>query len=166
MSTPARGAVTPSPTRQARHWAILDLVRTRPVRTQEELAAVLRERRFEVTQATVSRDIRELGLVRVTGDDGARYVAPAAEVDEGAALHRLANALHEHSLGIEFVDLLGVVHAHPGSASLLGAAIDNARFEELAGTIAGDDTVLLIARSRPAAQRLLLRLRTISEENA
>jgi transcriptional regulator of arginine metabolism len=152
-------------TKQARQWAILDMVRTRPVHTQEELAAALRDRDFEVTQATVSRDIRELGLLRVPGDGGTRYVAPVAEVDEAAALRRLGNALHQHSLGIELIDLLAVVRAQPGSASLLAAAIDNARFDELAGTIAGDDTVLLIARSRPAGQRLLLRLRSISEDN-
>ncbi|MDQ2960554.1 MAG: arginine repressor [Candidatus Dormibacteraeota bacterium] len=152
-------------TKQARQWAILDTVRTRAVYTQEELATALRARRFEVTQATVSRDIRELGLLRVPGDGGTRYVAPAAELDENAALRRLGNALREHSLGIELIDLLAVVRAQPGSASLLAAAIDSARFDELAGTIAGDDTVLLIARSRPAAQRLLLRLRAISEDS-
>jgi transcriptional regulator of arginine metabolism len=152
--------------KHSRQRAILELVRTRTIRTQEEMVTALRGRRLAVTQATVSRDIRELGLLRVPGDGGVRYVAAAAEVDERASRRRLHNALSEHTTGIEFVDLLGIVHAQPGSASLVAAAIDHARFDELAGSIAGDDTVLLIARSRPAAQRLLATLRTMSEETA
>ena len=163
MSGVARGPVVGKHSRQR---AILELVRTTTIRTQEEMVAALRRRRLAVTQATVSRDIRELGLLRVPSDGGARYVAAAAEVDERAARRRLHSAMSEHTTGIEFVDLLGVVHAQPGSASLVAAAIDHARFDELAGTIAGDDTVLLIARSRPAAQRLMATLRTISEEPA
>ncbi len=147
----------------ARQRAIVDLVRRRTIRTQDELVAALRARHLDATQATVSRDIRELGLVRVHAGGGARYAQPGAEVDERSAQRRLRTALGEHAHGIEFVDLLGVIHAAPGSASLVAAAIDGARFAELAGTVAGDDTVLLIARSRPAAQRLLVSLRAISE---
>jgi transcriptional regulator of arginine metabolism len=147
--------------KRARQRAILQLVRTRTIRTQEELVNALAGRHLDVTQATVSRDIRELGLLRVPAEGGVRYAQTGAEVDEGVARRRLHNALSEHTQGIEFIDLLGVLHAQPGSASLVAAAIDQARFDELAGSIAGDDTVLLIARSRPAAQRLLARLRTI-----
>jgi len=150
-------------TKAARHRVILELVRQRIIRTQEELVDQLRRRHVDATQATISRDIRELGLVRVQHDGGARYTAPAAEVDAGAAAHRLRNALREHVQRIEFVDLLGLIHAAPGSASLVGSAIDGARFDEVAGTVAGDDTVLVVARSRPAAQRLWLRLRAMSD---
>ncbi len=150
--------------KRSRQRAIVELVRTRTIRTQEELVAALADRDLEATQATVSRDIRELGLLRVPGDGGPRYAQAGAEVDEQVARQRLHNALSEHTHGIEFVDLFGIVHAEPGTASLVAVAIDAARFDELAGTIAGDDTVLLIARSRPAAQRLLATLRTISEE--
>jgi transcriptional regulator of arginine metabolism len=162
-TTERAGGVT---TKRSRQRAILDLVRTRTIRTQDELVSALRRRHLDVTQGTVSRDIRELGLLRIAGDDGARYVVPGAEIDERGARVRLHNALREHTQGIEFIDLLGVVHAQPGTASLVAVALDNARFDELAGTIAGDDTVLLVARSRPAAQRLMARLRTIIEEPA
>ena len=160
----AVGSTTNGALKRSRQHAILQLVRTRTIRTQEELVAALRSRHLDVTQATISRDIRELGLVRVPGDGGPRYAQPGAEVDERVARMRLHNALSEHATGIEFVDLLGLVHAAPGSASLLAAALDGARFDELAGTVAGDDTVLLVARSRPAAQRLLATLRTLAEE--
>ena len=152
--------------KRSRQRAIVELVRTRTIRTQEDLVAALHRRRLAVTQATVSRDIRELGLLRVAADDGARYVLPGAEVDERAARARLHSALSSHCQGIEFIDLLGVVHAQPGTASLVAVALDSARFDELAGTIAGDDTVLLIARSRPAAQRLMATLRTLMDEPA
>jgi transcriptional regulator of arginine metabolism len=147
----------------ARHRAILSLVRGGVIRTQEDLVAELHRRRFAVTQATVSRDIRELGLVRVHEGAGARYMAPVAEVDADQTMHRLRNAIEEHVVTMEFVDLLGIVHTAPGCAPLVAAAVDASRFEEVAGTIAGDDTVLVITRSRPAAQRLLRRLTSIPE---
>ncbi len=146
-----------------RQRAILELVRARVIRTQEDLVTALRRRRLVVTQATVSRDIRELGLLRVHDDSGSRYVAAAAELDAEAAYARVRKTLGEHVHTIEFVDLLGIVHTAPGSASLVAAAIDAGRFEELAGTVAGDDTVLIVSRSRPAAQRLLVRLKHMME---
>jgi transcriptional regulator of arginine metabolism len=164
VSTTVERASGSVASKRRRQRAILELVRTRTIRTQDELVSALHGRHQDVTQATVSRDIRELGLLRVPGENGARYVVPGAEVDERAARRRLHNALTEHTHGIEFIDLLGVVHADPGTASVVAVALDNARFDELAGTVAGDDTVLLIARSRPAAQRLMATLRTITEE--
>jgi len=147
----------------ARHRAILSLVRGGAIRTQEDLVAELHRRRFAVTQATVSRDIRELGLVRVHDEAGPRYMAPVAEIDADQTMHRLRNAIQEHVQTMEFIDLLGIIHTAPGCAPLVAGALDGSRFEEVAGTIAGDDTVLVIARSRPAAQRLLRRLTSIPE---
>lgn len=162
MNTSAARAVNGT-AKPARHRAILNLVRSGVIRTQEELVAELHRRRFAVTQATVSRDIRELGLVRVHDDAGPRYMAPVAEVDADQTMHRLRNAIEEHVLTMEFVDLLGIVHTAPGCAPLVAAAVDASRFDEVAGTIAGDDTVLVVTRSRPAAQRLLRRLTSIPE---
>jgi len=164
MSTTV-GRPTGIAAKPARHSVILKLVRGRVIRTQEELVEQLHRRRFVVTQATISRDIRELGLLRIHDDAGTRYVAPVAELDVEQTSERLRNALREHVRGIEFIDLFGVVHTAPGCAPLVGGALDASRFDEVAGTIAGDDTVLVIARSRPAAQRLLLRLTSISEHD-
>jgi transcriptional regulator of arginine metabolism len=156
---------TAAATKPARHRAILSLVGGGVIRTQEDLVAELRRRRFAVTQATVSRDIRELGLLTVHSDTaGSRYVLPVAEIDAEQSSHRLRNALEEHVKTVEFVDLLGIVHTAPGCAPLVAAALDGSRFEEVAGTIAGDDTVLVITRSRPAAQRLLRRLTSIPDQ--
>jgi transcriptional regulator of arginine metabolism len=161
-ASPARLVSTPA--KPARHRAILNLVRGGVIRTQEDLVAELHRRHFAVTQATISRDIRELGLVRVHDDAGPRYMAPVAEIDADQTMHRLRNAIQEHVQTMEFIDLLGIVRTTPGCAPLVAGALDGSRFEEVAGTIAGDDTVLVIARSRPAAQRLLRRLTSIPEQ--
>jgi transcriptional regulator of arginine metabolism len=152
------------PGKPARQRAILDLVRTTAVRTQDDIVDGLRRKRMDVTQATVSRDIRELGLLRVHDGSGARYRVPVAELDSGATLRRLRSAMREHVLTMEFIDLIGVMRTSPGSAQLVAAALDGARFEEIAGTVAGDDTVIVITRARPAAQRLLLQLRGIVDD--
>jgi transcriptional regulator of arginine metabolism len=161
-ASPARAVSAAA--KPARHRAILNLVRGGVIRTQEDLVAELHRRHFAVTQATISRDIRELGLVRVHDDAGPRYMAPVAEIDADQTMHRLRNAIQEHVQTMEFIDLLGIVHTAPGCAPLVAGALDGSRFEEVAGTIAGDDTVLVIARSRPAAQRLLRRLTSIPEQ--
>jgi len=158
MTAQALRALAPA-TKMARHRAILELVRSRAIRTQEELVVQLHRRHLDVTQATISRDIRELGLMRVHETSGPRYMAPVAELDVETSVVRLRNALHEHVRVIEFVDLFGVIHAAPGTAPLVAGAIDGARFDEVAGTVAGDDTVFNHTPSRPAAQRLLMRLK-------
>jgi len=129
MATAAR-ALT-GPMKSARQRAVLDLVRTRVIRTQEELVEALHRRRLDVTQATVSRDIRELGLLRVHDAEGPRYMAPAAELDAESAEDRLRNALREHVRTVEFIDLLGIMHTLPGCAPLVAGALDGVRLEEI-----------------------------------
>jgi transcriptional regulator of arginine metabolism len=143
-----------------RQRTILDLVRSRAVRTQEEIVEALHRRGLEVTQATVSRDIREIGLARVHDPDGPRYVATGEEAEEGSPVSaRLSAVMREHVRSMEFVEHIGVVHTRPSSAPLVAAVIDSAHFEEVAGTVAGDDTVLVVVRTRPGARRLADRLR-------
>jgi transcriptional regulator of arginine metabolism len=142
-----------------RQLAILDLVRGRAVRTQEEMVAALHGRGLDVTQATVSRDIRELGLARVHDPDGLRYIAAGEAAEEPSPLStRLRSVMRDHVRSLEFVENLGVVHTRPSSAPLVAAVIDQSHFDEVAGTVAGDDTVLVVARSRGGARRLAERL--------
>jgi len=148
------------PGKVERQQAILDLVDGRAIRTQEELVEALRLRGLEVTQATVSRDLRELGLARVAGGEGLRYVAAVQEA-EGVGLARLRSAMREHVRSVEFVDVLGVVRTRPSTAPLVAAAIDGARYAEVAGTVAGDDTVLVVARGARAAATLAARLEAL-----
>lgn len=157
-------AVRPArvPNKAERHRAILDLVRAHPIRTQDELVDALRGLRLDVTQATVSRDVRELGLLRVADGEGLRYVASPADIDPGGTSARLRSALRDHVRGVEFVGHLGVVRTRPSTAPLVAAALDQAHFEEVAGTVAGDDTVLVVARGVDAARKLQKRIEAIS----
>lgn len=133
-----------------RQRAILTLVATRPVHSQEELAALLEQQGFVTTQATVSRDIKELGLVKVPikgdGDDDAlfKYVVPAAAINYVSRLHR---AVAELTLSIEGSVNLIVIKTPPGSAMMVASAIDEAQWPEVLGTVGGDDTILVIVRS-------------------
>jgi transcriptional regulator of arginine metabolism len=142
-----------------RQQAILDLVRDRKVRTQEEIVAALRRRGLDATQATVSRDVRELGLARVHDPDGLRYVAASDSEEASPVNTRLRAVMREHVRSMEFVEHIGIVHTRPSSAPLVAALLDSAHFEEVAGTVAGDDTVLVVVRSRPGARHLADRLR-------
>jgi transcriptional regulator of arginine metabolism len=154
------------PSKAERHRAIVDLVRAHPIRTQEDLVDALRGLRLDVTQATVSRDVRELGLMRVPDGEGLRYVASTADVDPGGTSARLRSAVREHVRGVEFVGHLGVIRTRPSTAPLVAAALDQAHFEEVAGTVAGDDTVLVVARGTDAAARLRRKLEAISGARA
>ncbi|MGA2283332.1 MAG: arginine repressor [Candidatus Dormibacteria bacterium] len=154
------GSVLGPVAKAERQQAILDLVRDRKVRTQEEIVAALHRRGLDATQATVSRDIRELGLARVHDPDGLRYVPGGGDADEPSPVStRLRAVMREHVRSMEFVEHIGVLHTRPSSAPLVAAVIDTAHFEEVAGTVAGDDTVLVVVRSRPGARRLAGRLR-------
>ncbi len=152
MSATAQHGNGAAETKRTRQQAILALVKSRPVRTQEELVDALRRRRLDVTQATVSRDIRELGLLRVPGPGGLRYSVRGGLGDRGT------RALRDFVLSVDSVQFMAVAHTPPGTANLVAAAIDEAGWDEVLGTVAGDDTVLVIAGSVPARRRVEQRL--------
>lgn len=134
--------------KERRQRAILTLVATRPIHSQEELVTLLQRQGFEVTQATVSRDIRELGLAKVpiASENGEifKYVVPSAALSYASRLHRVMSELATTVAGSEN---LIVIHTPPGSAMMLASAIDEAAWSEVLGTVGGDDTVLVVVRS-------------------
>ncbi|HEY0395621.1 MAG TPA: arginine repressor [Candidatus Elarobacter sp.] len=131
-----------------RQRAILSLIAARPVHSQDELAALLEQQGYDVTQATVSRDIKELGLLKVAlkgGTGGAfKYVEPTVGPAFASRLHRVVS-----EVVIQIRSSLNqiVLKTHPGTAMMLAAAIDSADWGEVLGTIGGDDTVLVIVES-------------------
>jgi transcriptional regulator of arginine metabolism len=131
-----------------RQRAILTLVATRPIHSQEELVTLLQRQGFEVTQATVSRDIRELRLMKVPippeNGEAFKYVVPSAATNYASRLHR---AMAELSTTVTASENLIVIHSAPGSAMMLASAIDEAAWPEVLGTIGGDDTILIVVRS-------------------
>src|SRR3954465_15272620 len=111
--------------KQLRHRAIRDLVSARPIRTQQELAAVLRERGFRTTQATMSRDVAELGLVKAARDGTQAYALPKRLVDaETSGEDRLRALLRDLPIEIHEAGLLLVIRTLPGSAHAIAAALD------------------------------------------
>ena len=142
--------------RHERHAAIQRLVRERPLSTQSELVKALRSEGHDVVQTTVSRDVHELGLVKVRHPSG-RLVYAFPE-DAGLA-DGVADALGRWALTVEASGNLVVVVTPPGYASALAQAIDLARHPHVAGTIAGENTVLLVSREPVTGAQLADELR-------
>ncbi len=146
--------------RAQRERLILEVVTSHPVRTQQELVAALQERGLRVTQATVSRDIKRMGLVKVPGPDGRYRYAPPQGVQQAVppgARAKLAAAFREFVTGVDWGDSLVLVKTLAGRANAVAAAIDEARMPEVAGTVAGDDTILVVVR-RPEDRASVVRV--------
>ena len=142
-----------------RQQAIRDLLEQRPIRTQQELVAALRERGFRATQATVSRDVAELGLVKRGARGIQAYALPSrAEEREQTGEDRLAKLLRDLPVELKAAGLLLVVRTVPGSAHAIAASLDRCRWTEVVGSIAGDDTLFLAFADRVALQRVRQRL--------
>jgi transcriptional regulator of arginine metabolism len=151
--------------RAQRHAAILRLVAERPLGTQTELAEALRSEGHEVVQTTVSRDIHELGLIKVRHESGRLVYAPPSAAN--AALNEAVSvALARWALGIEASGNLVVVTTPDGYASALAQAIDVGHHPHIAGTIAGENTVLLVAREPATGAELADELRAQSMRGA
>jgi transcriptional regulator of arginine metabolism len=142
-----------------RQQAIRDLLDQRPIRTQQELVAALHERGFRATQATVSRDVAELGLVKRGARGIQAYALPSrAEEREQTGEDRLAKLLRDLPVELKAAGLLLVVRTVPGSAHAIAASLDRCRWTEVVGSIAGDDTLFLAFADRVALQRVRQRL--------
>ena len=141
--------------KQLRQRAIRDLIEQRTIRTQQELAAALRERGFRATQATISRDVAELGLGKGSREGRPAYVLPPRLRDaEVSGEDRLRRLLQGVPADVRTAGLLLIVRTLPGSAHAIAAAIDRTRWPEVVGSIAGDDTVFVAAPDRSALRRL------------
>ncbi|HVS75278.1 MAG TPA: hypothetical protein VHE23_07600 [Candidatus Acidoferrales bacterium] len=133
-----------------RHGQILNLITAEPVTSQDELRRLLVHRKLRVTQATLSRDLQELKLVKTPKG----YRTAAALAEEGAPLPSLARALREFLLDLRPAENLLILKTPPGGAQPLAAALDAAKLPEVAGTIAGDDTVLIVTPKRKSRESL------------
>ena len=148
--------------KQVRQAAILDLVAEHVVGSQEDLRQLLLARGMDVTQATLSRDLRDLRLARVSEAGGTRYVLPESLApDDDKPL--LANLLPQLFSKVDGVGELVVLHTVASGAQPIAEAIDLEEFPEVLGTIAGDDTILIVTRSAGARIQLTERLRALAE---
>lgn len=146
--------------KSARHNLILEIIETMDIETQEELAEELKRRGVRVTQATVSRDIKELRLLKVLSEKGGYKYATVERAEKGMN-DRFARILAESIVNIDSVNNLIVITTLTASASAAGEAIDSMKWGEVLGTIAGDNTLLIIARSNEAVEMLMARLNAL-----
>lgn len=130
-----------------RHVKIREIITNNEIETQDELVEHLRNGGFHVTQATISRDIKEMHLIKVPLDDGRyKYSMPADQ--RYNPLQRLRRALNDHFVHIDYSENLVVLKSLPGTANAIGALIDSLEWNEIMGTICGDDTILIICRTK------------------
>ena len=143
-----------------RQSANLDAIQRQPIRSQEQLRRAIRAAGFQVTQATLSRDIRELGLAKIPNASGTPvYTAPPDVVDPTPRLARLLPPLY---IGADGVGNLLIVKTVTGGAQPIAVAIDYEEWEEIVGTVAGDDTILLVLRDAAHLPEIRHRLKQIA----
>jgi transcriptional regulator of arginine metabolism len=145
-----------------RQHAILSLVARERLGTQEDIRARLAGMGLGATQSTISRDIEELGLARVHAHDGVRYVVPG-EGDAPAPLRMLQHLLEEFALSFTRAGAGVVIRTPPGAAAALAESIDRVGFADVAGTIAGDNTILVLGREGVTPDRIERSLSQIME---
>ena len=146
--------------------AIRDLVEREAIRSQEQLRQRLAERGFVVTQATLSRDIKEIGLAKRSSDGADQPASGQAPAEASSAVAQLSRAVAEYLASAEQVQQLVVLRTGAGQAQLLGVALDRARMPGVVGTIAGDDTILVIARDSRQARAVARKLNERSGREA
>jgi transcriptional regulator of arginine metabolism len=132
-----------------RQSQILDVIDHEPVASQEELRLKLASRGIEATQATISRDLKDLGLVKRAGDGA--YERPGVERSSPATEEQLRRSIGSLVRGLERVDAMVILRTDPGQAQSVAVLIDRVKLDEIAGTIAGDDTILIVCRGAQAA---------------
>ena len=143
-----------------RHSMILELINSKPIETQEELAEELKASGFNVTQATVSRDIKELKLIKVLGHGG-RYKYSSITNVEKVASNNLVNIFSQTVISIEYIENFIIIKTIAGSASAAAEAVDSLGLEGIAGTIAGDNTIFILTRTVEKAQELTQKIKKI-----
>ena len=143
-----------------RQALIREIVENQSIQTQEELADALREHGMVVTQATVSRDIKEMHLLKVLSEEGGYRYATMDKSEQGMN-ERLIRMLADSVVDMSSANNLIVIHTLPGSAHVAGEAVDSLRWPEVLGTIAGDNTSLVIVRSNEDVDAVLRRFRGI-----
>ena len=155
------GSIVEGMSKPDRQAAIRELIATHEVGSQEELRRLLRQRGWDVTQSTLSRDLREMRLARVPTAEGMRY--RLTDADGGEQRLVLDLLLPQLFAYVDGVAELLVLHTLPGAAQTIAEAIDEEDWPDVVGTIAGDDTILIVCRSAAARERLTRRIKTLAK---
>lgn len=156
-------------TMSSRRSLIAELVNTQKVHNQNELSKLMRDKGFNVTQATLSRDLEGLGATKEHGVNGAHYVVSSAantSLRAEGSQPGLVRALHELLLSAEFSQVMVVVHTPPGGAQFLAGHLDRSGCFDTLGTVAGDDTIFLVARNEVHAKKICDDLVALAESGS
>jgi len=137
-----------------RHAKILEIIDNNVIETQEELAEKLKEQGVDVTQATVSRDIKDLRLIKVMSSDG-RYRYATFSQTESQISNRLTTILTESYVSSDYANNIVVVKTLSGMAQAAASAIDSLKWQEILGSIAGDDTLIIVCRAEKIAEEIV-----------
>ncbi|MCL2351167.1 MAG: arginine repressor [Firmicutes bacterium] len=147
-----------------RHSKIIELVENYDIETQEELAERLRGAGFDVTQATVSRDIRNLRLMKIPAGEGRQKYSPTAP-DAGHVTDKLISVFRNGAVSLDYADNFVVIKTLSGLAMGVAASLDKMGYPEIMGSIAGDDVIFCMTRSEEAATVLVKKLNAVLPEN-
>lgn len=147
----------------ARHAKIIELINKKDIETQEELVDELRKLGMDVTQATVSRDVKELKLIKVLSSSG-NYKYAAIAPGESILSEKLVNIFVQTVINIDFVGNIIVIKTISGSANAAAEAIDSLGWDGIVGTIAGDNTIFVLARNPEKAQELIGKYKKLLKE--
>ena len=138
----------------SRQSKILEIIEAKDVETQDELASELRASGFQVTQATVSRDIKEMRLIKVLTKDG-RYKYASIREKEGAVNDRFLKIYRNSVISVDYAGNMVIIKTLVGSANAAAVSIDALNIKEIVGTIAGDDTIFLVIRDESQVQKVI-----------
>ena len=148
-----------------RQAKIPEIIENEVIETQEEIAQRLKEAGMDVTQATISRDIKELRLIKVMTSDGRYKYAPFTKT-ENVLLNRLMTIFSESYVSSDYANNIVVVKTLPGMAQASASAIDSLKQSEIVGSIAGDDTVFIVCRNEKIARKFVDRLKKLAKASS
>ncbi|MFA4885149.1 MAG: arginine repressor [Desulfotomaculaceae bacterium] len=140
-----------------RQRKILDIIKHEDIETQEELAGALRTIGYVVTQATISRDIKELGLIKIPRRNNVFCYAQPAGQSLPSGEDRLKRIFKDSVVGLDFSENLIIIKTQPGGAQGVASAIDNSGWREIIGTVGGDDTIMVVVKPKEAAIDIIKR---------
>lgn len=148
--------------KSTRHSRIKDIIENQVIETQEDLAEALRKQNIEVTQATVSRDIKEMMLIKIpTGDGRYRYAYPL-EKNIIFSKTRMSRMFQDSVIGMNFSENIIVIKTLPGTANAVASTLDYAKWPEIIGTVAGDDNILVVVKPMEAVPEVMKKLELLN----
>jgi len=144
----------------ARHTKILEIIENNAIETQEELASRLKDEGFDVTQATISRDIREMKLTKISMENGKQKYTAIKSAEAGIS-DRLIRVFRDAVIRMDYAQNMIVIKTHNGMGMAVAVAVDNMQNSDILGSIAGDDTVFCVARTHNQAMEFIQKLNKI-----